>query len=345
MIGNLSAQIPLIQGGMGVGVSLSNLAGAVAAQGGIGTISAAQIGFRDPEFQKNPIQANLNALSREIKKAKEIANGGIISVNIMTVTQKYEEYVKTAVAAGVDLIVSGAGLPMKLPELVQTEATKLGVIVSSRKTTDVICKYWMKKYQKLPDLIVIEGPLAGGHLGFSKEELSNIPGLLFDQVIQDIIQLVQTYEINYQKEIPVVVAGGVYYREDMEKYLAMGAAGVQLATRFVTTHECDATEAYKRTYLNAKKEDVVIISSPVGMPGRAINNPFIKRLADGPIPHKGCQLCISTCNPLETHYCITQALINAVEGNTDDGLLFCGENCYLANKIEFVKDIMDEFRP
>lgn len=343
VIGDLVAKIPVIQGGMGVGVSLSGLAGAVAAEGGIGVISTAQIGYREPDFDLNPIEANLRAIGMEIKKAKEKAKGGIVGVNIMVATRRYEDYVKAAVKAGADLIISGAGLPMTLPALVQGAKTKIAPIVSSVKSAQVICKYWTKKYDYLPDMVVVEGPKAGGHLGFTKEQLEHIDEMDYDAEIRGIISTVNEFAKAKQKEIPVVTAGGIYTREDMEYAFSLGAKGVQVATRFVTTYECDASDAYKQAYLDAKKEDIVIVNSPVGMPGRAVHNAFIQKAEKGQIPHGRCHLCVQTCKPDETPYCITDALINAVKGNTDEGLVFCGENAWRANKIESVKDIMQEF--
>lgn len=341
-IGDLVAKVPVIQGGMGVGVSLSSLAGSVAASGGIGVISTAQIGYREPDFDADPIGANLRAIGTEIKKAREIAKGGILGVNIMVATRKYEEYVKAAVAAGIDLIISGAGLPMDLPKLAGAAKTKLAPIVSSVKSAQVIMRYWWKKYSRLPDLVVIEGPLAGGHLGFHREQLDDIESLHYDEEVKAIIEKVNETAAEHETSIPVVMAGGVYTREDMEYYLEMGAAGVQMATRFVTTYECDADPAYKQSYIDAKKEDIVIVQSPVGMPGRAILNPFMKRAKEGRIPHEKCHLCISTCKGADTPYCITDALVNAVKGKVDDALLFCGANAYRATHLEHVRDIMEE---
>lgn len=345
VIKDLVAKIPVMQGGMGVGVSLSGLAGTVAAQGGIGILSTAQIGYREADFDNNPIGANLRAIKTEVEKARKLANGGIIGVNIMVATKRYEEYVEAAVAAGVDLIVSGAGLPMNLPQLVENAKTKLVPIVSSVKSVQVIIKYWLKKYCRLPDAIVIEGPLAGGHLGFSKEQLDNIEEMHYDEEVKNIIQKVNDVETKHQVKIPVIMAGGIYTRQDMEHYMGMGASGIQMATRFVTTYECDADEAYKQSYINANKDDIVIVQSPVGMPGRAILNHFMRKAKAGKIPHGKCHSCISTCNPQETPYCITDALVNAVTGNVDNALLFCGANAYRATKLEHVKDIMEEFAP
>ncbi len=336
-IGDLCAKIPVVQGGMGVGVSLSGLAGAVAAAGGVGVISTAQIGFRDPEFKENPIETNLRVIGEEIAKARKIANGGILGVNIMVATRRYEDYVKAAVAAGIDLIISGAGLPMTLPALVEGTSTKIAPIISSVKSLSVITKYWMKKYSRKPDMVVIEGPEAGGHLGFSREELDNYTRESYDEEIKAILSITK------EMEVPTVVAGGVYTREDMEHYLAMGASGVQLATRFVTTKECDASDAYKQAYINAKKEDIEIVSSPVGMPGRAIHNAFLDKVNAGERFMRGCRQCIITCKPATAPYCITEALINAVEGRLDEGLIFCGSNAYRADHIETVADIMEEF--
>lgn len=336
-IGDLCARIPVVQGGMGVGVSLSGLAGAVAAAGGVGVISTAQIGFRDPEFKENPIETNLKVIGEEIAKARKIANGGILGVNIMVATRRYEDYVKAAVAAGIDLIISGAGLPMTLPALVEGTTTKIAPIVSSVKSLSVITKYWIKKYSRKPDMVVIEGPEAGGHLGFSREELDTYTKERYDEEIKAILSMTK------EMEVPTVVAGGVYTREDMEHYLAMGASGVQLATRFVTTKECDASDAYKQAYINAKKEDIEIVSSPVGMPGRAIHNAFLDKVNAGERFMRGCRQCIITCKPATAPYCITEALINAVEGRLDEGLIFCGSNAYRADHIETVADIMEEF--
>lgn len=344
VIGNLTAEVPLIQGGMGVGISLSGLAGNVAKEGAIGIISTAQIGFREPEFDKNPIETNLKAIGTEIRKAREIAEGGIVGVNIMVATRRYEDYVKAAVDAGVDLIISGAGLPMTLPAVVGEAKTRIAPIVSTVKSAEVICKYWLKKYDRLPDMVVIEGPQAGGHLGFSMEQLALFDKETYDEEIRQIIAHVNQYGETHGRQIPVVVAGGIYERKDMEHYLEMGASGVQMATRFVTTYECDAPEAFKQAYINAKEEDIIIVKSPVGMPGRAVKNAFMERAAKERIPHGKCHSCISTCKPDTTPYCITEALVNAAEGKVDEGLVFCGSNAARAGKMEYVKDIIEEFR-
>ncbi|MGN0376084.1 MAG: NAD(P)H-dependent flavin oxidoreductase [Suilimivivens sp.] len=340
-IGDLTVRIPVIQGGMGVGISLSSLAGNVALNGGVGIISSAQIGFRDPEWEERPIETNLRVLKEEILKAKEIAKGGIIGVNIMVATKCYEKYVRAAVEGGVDLIISGAGLPVDLPKLTEGSKVKIAPIVSSLKSYEVIYRYWIKKYNRLPDMVVIEGPLAGGHLGFKREELEDIEKLHYEEEIKRIIERV--HETEKEKRIPVVVAGGIYEAKDALPYFSMGADGVQVATRFVTTWECDADIRYKEAYIQAKKEDIEIVKSPVGMPGRAIHNEFLEKASKENIPIRKCYQCLEKCNRTDIPYCITDALVNAAKGNTKEGLLFCGANAYKADKLEHVADIMKEF--
>ncbi|MCQ2081943.1 MAG: nitronate monooxygenase family protein [Lachnospiraceae bacterium] len=341
-IKDLLIKIPVFQGGMGVGVSLSKLAGAVAKAGGLGVISTAQIGFRKPEFLTNPIETNLIALKEEIKKARDIAEGGVLGVNIMVATRRYEDYVKASVEAGIDVIISGAGMPMDLPQLVEGSDVKIIPIVSSKKALDILVRYWQKKYQRYPDAVIIEGPMAGGHLGFSKEEIGTLTKEKYDEEIVSIIDYVKSLE-NVMSKIPVIVAGGIFEREDMEHYKALGADGVQLATRFVTTEECDADERFKQAYIDATKEDIVIIKSPVGLPGRAIHNAFIDRVRSGERFMRGCRQCVKTCNVANAPFCITEALINAVKGKIEEGLIFCGSNAYRCKKIETVREIMEEF--
>lgn len=341
-IKDLLIKIPVFQGGMGVGVSLSKLAGAVAKAGGLGVISTAQIGFRKPEFLTNPIETNLIALKEEIKKARDIAEGGVLGVNIMVATRRYEDYVKASVEAGIDVIISGAGMPMDLPQLVEGSDVKIIPIVSSKKALDILVRYWQKKYQRYPDAVIIEGPMAGGHLGFSKEEIGTLTKEKYDEEIVSIIDYVKSLE-NVMSKIPVIVAGGIFEREDMEHYKALGADGVQLATRFVTTEECDADERFKQAYIDATKEDIVIIKSPVGLPGRAIHNAFIDRVRAGERFMRGCRQCVKTCNVANAPFCITEALINAVKGKIEEGLIFCGSNAYRCKKIETVREIMEEF--
>ena len=363
VIGDLTVDKPVIQGGMGVGISLHRLAGAVAKAGGVGLISAAQIGFTEPDFAEHPEEANARAIHKELKLAREIAPEGVIGFNIMVATKHYDRWVKEAVKAGADIIVSGAGLPVTLPEHVKEayeemggepeRRVKLAPIVSTAKSANVICRLWDRKYHMAPDLVVIEGPLAGGHLGFSLEQLSqygadtkDVPATYdraaYDEEIKAILKVVKGFGDKYGVKVPVVVAGGIYTHKDLLHQLELGADGVQVATRFVTTEECDAPLAYKEAYIQAKKEDIVIIKSPVGMPGRAIYNPFMAQVAAGnrpPIPK--CYRCLEHCDIAKIPYCITQALVNAAEGDEDHALLFCGSNAYRAEGISTVAAVMD----
>lgn len=364
-IGPYTAKYPIIQGGMGVGISLSSLAGAVAKAGGVGIISTAQIGFRDPGFTKNPMDANLKAIHEEFAKARAIAPEGVLGFNIMVATNGYKQYVKEAVKAGANVIISGAGLPVDLPKFVaeaeeellaegrKKQRTMIAPIVSSVKSAMVICRMWDRKHKTAPDFVVIEGPCAGGHLGFSEEQLTELGAdtesvsktykqSKYEEEIRSIINTVKEFADKYKKEIPVIVAGGVYDHADVLRQLELGANGVQVATRFVTTEECDADTTYKQAYIHAKEEDIVIVKSPVGMPGRAIKNRFLEQVQEGKIPVTRCFRCLAHCNPAETPYCITKALINAAEGNVDEALLFCGSNAYRSTKIETVSDVMKE---
>ena len=342
-IGELIAEKPIIQGGMGVGVSRSSLAGAVAAEGGVGIISTAQIGYDEDGFEHNPAECNRIAIRKHIARAKEIANGkGLIGVNIMVALKHYKEHVQEAVSAGTDVIISGAGLPMNLPELIGKSSVKIAPIVSSRRATQLILKMWAHRYGRTADFIVVEGPKAGGHLGFSREQLADMENLDYDAEIKDIISCKKIYEEMFNTKIPVIVAGGIFDENDIAHALDLGADGVQIASRFVATKECDASEAYKEAYINATEEDVNIIQSPVGMPGRALRNSFIKAVEKGRIPVKKCYNCLEKCNPGQVPYCITKALIDAVKGDVENGLMFCGANVGRIDKITTVHELMRE---
>lgn len=342
-IGDKLTRIPLIQGGMGVGISLGRLAGAVAKEGGVGIISTAQIGYREPDFDDNPAEANLRAIRSEMEKARAISPDGIVGFNVMTALREHAEHIRAAVKAGADIIISGAGLPTELPALTEGSRTKVAPIVSTDKSAQVILKYWDRKYKRTADLVVIEGPLAGGHLGFKKEDLSEYTPDVYSEEIRRIIRTVKSYGEKYGVDIPVVVAGGIYDGDDVKRVMALGADGVQVATRFVTTEECDADIRYKEAYIRASEEDIAIVKSPVGMPGRAILNPFMKRvMAGGKIPHSPCHGCLEKCKPAEIPYCITDGLINAVKGNVENALLFCGAKAWKAQKIDTVREAVQE---
>lgn len=348
-MGDIEAKIPIIQGGMGVGISLGRLAGAVAKEGGIGVISAAQIGYQEPDFGRNTKEANLRAIRTEYAKARAIAPEGIVGFNIMVAMRDYEDYVRAAIGAGADLIVSGAGLPTALPRIAEGAQVKLAPIVSTAKSAKVILKYWDKKYKRLPDLLIIEGPQAGGHLGFTQEQLARyLPGqpgwhqAAYDEEVRGILAVVKNYEDLYRRRIPTALAGGIKDRAQAAHAFSLGVDAIQAASRFVTTEECDADIRYKQAYLDASGEDIAIVKSPVGMPGRAIVNPFMKKVMAGEqIPHGPCRRCLETCDPARTPYCITEALIHAARGEVEEGLLFCGAYAYEAERIETVREVID----
>lgn len=344
-IGNRLLEIPIIQGGMGVGVSLGNLAGNVAACGCMGVISTVNAGYKESDFTKKPFQANIRALKNEIKRAFEIAKGkGIVAINAMVATNYYEETVKTAVESGIDAVISGAGLPLNLPNLTKGTNTAIAPIVSSAKAATVICKTWDKKYEVAPDFVVVEGPMAGGHLGFDKEDVisKNAPDI--KDIVKEVLNALIPFEQKYGRKIPVFAAGGMYDGKDLAKIQEIGGSGIQMATRFIATEECDASYEYKKMIIDAKQEDITIVKSPVGMPGRALNSPLIKRLeAGGKLLPDKCNLCLKACPHGEkTPYCISRALIEAVKGNKENGLFFCGENAYRVNEIKSVRDLIDE---
>ncbi|MDL2280008.1 nitronate monooxygenase [Desulfovibrio sp. OttesenSCG-928-G11] len=349
-IGELTARMPIVQGGMGVGISLHRLAAAVASEGGIGVIAGAMIGMREPDVAKDPEGANRRALATEIRKARELTDG-IIGVNIMVALTDFSSLVKTAVQERADIIFSGAGLPMDLPRLLreccedkkEEFRTKLVPIVSSARAAKVICKKWLSRYDRLPDALVVEGPKAGGHLGYKPEELDE-PDFALEKVIPEVVADVRVFEEQKGVKIPVIAAGGVYSGEDIHHFLQMGAAGVQMGTRFVATEECDADIRFKQAYVNAREEDVTIIKSPVGMPGRAIKGRFIEALEEGRKNFRCIFHCISTCNPEKSPYCIASALLNAMKGNLDKGFAFSGANVFRINGITTVKELMQSLQ-
>ena len=340
-IGDLIVKIPIVQGGMGVGVSMSSLASAVANEGGIGVIAAAGIGMLEPDGFSNYIEASKRRMRMEIRKARAATNG-ILGVNIMVALSNFADMVTTSIEEGIDVIFSGAGLPLTLPQYLQEKSkTKLVPIVSSGRAAALIAKRWLERYNYLPDAFVVEGPMAGGHLGFKPEQL-NQPEFALEKLIPEVIKTTMPIAKKNHKDIPVIAAGGIFTGQDIYKYFQLGAAGVQMATRFVTTHECDASIKFKQAYIDASREDTVIIKSPVGMPGRALRNEFINDVDAGKKkPFKCPYHCIITCDYQNSPYCIAVALMNAQKGNMKHGLEFAGENVYRCQEIVSVKELMN----
>lgn len=344
-IKNFELKKPIIQGGMGIGVSLGNLAGHVAKCGGMGVISSVNAGYREPDFNTSPVKANLRALKSEIKKAKEISNGnGIIGVNIMVAVNHYQETVEAAVEAGIQAIISGAGLPMDLPQYVGDADVAIAPIVSSGKAAKLICRNWDKKYNRIPDFIVIEGPMAGGHLGYKKEDiLSDTAPSPFD-TLPEVKEAIKEFEAKYEKNIPVFIGGGIFDANDVKAALDQGAAGVQIGTRFIATEECDASQAYKDMIIKANNDDAVIVVSPVGLPGRALRTKLIQNLENGiKLNPEICNDCLRACpHGKNAPYCISRALVAAVTGDEENGLFFCGSNVGRIKEMTTVEALIKE---
>ena len=341
-IGNHEIKIPIIQGGMGVGVSLSGLASAVANAGGLGVISCAGIGLLYPKVKGDyPIKC-IEGLKEEIRKAREKTKG-VIGVNIMVALSNYADMARTSVREKIDVIFAGAGLPLDLPAYLTPDSkTKLVPIVSSSRAAKVICDKWSANYNYLPDAIVVEGPKAGGHLGFKKEQLTDNHYAL-ESLIPEVLSVASSYES--KKHIPVIAAGGIYTGEDISRFINLGASAVQMGSIFVTTEECDASRTFKEVYINSKPEDIEIIDSPVGMPGRAINGEFIEGVKKGITKPISCSFhCIKTCDYKNSPYCIVKALYNAAKGNMKRGYAFAGSNAYLSEKINSVKEVFEQLK-
>ena len=342
IIGDLEVRIPIVQGAMGVKVSTASLASAVANYGGAGTIASVGLGCGTEENETNFIKASREGLEKEIRQAKELTQG-IVGVNIMVALSNYEDLARTAAREKADFIVSGAGLPLKLPEFTEGTSTKLVPIVSSARAADLILKVWRRRYNRLPDAIVVEGPLAGGHLGFKSEELQSPKENMLEDLVVDVLKVVKEYERELRINIPVIAAGGIFDGKDAAKFFGLGAKGVQIATRFVATFECPAADEFKELYLAAGEEDLVIIKSPVGMPGRVIRTEFIDKIMHGDrVPVKCSYQCIKTCDPKTAPFCIAMALFNAVIGNLDEAVVFAGSNVSRVKKIVSVKELMDD---
>jgi nitronate monooxygenase len=341
-IGDILIPVPIVQGGMGVGISMSKLASAVANMGGIGVISTVGIGLIDKNNGSNYKQNNISALRQEIRKARKLTSG-ILGVNIMSVMTNFGDIVQTSIEEGIDIIFSGAGLPLDLPKYLKPDSkTKLVPIVSSARAAAIICNKWKLNYNYLPDGFVMEGPKAGGHLGFKSEDLL-IESNNLENLIQEILAVTKSMKEEYNKDIPVIAAGGIFSGYDIFKIMNIGASGVQMGTRFVATEECDASPEFKNAFIRAREDDIKIIKSPVGMPGRTIFNQFLREAQEGLRRPAYCNYhCLKTCNPKTTLYCIAEALVAAYRGNFADGFAFTGANVEKVLGITTVKNLFNE---
>ncbi len=339
-IANRSLDLPLIQGGMGIGVSLGRLAGTVASYGAMGTISAVGIGYAEEDFGKNNVHANVRALTKEIQKAKELSGGkGLIAVNIMHAITQYEEMVKAAVKAGVDILVVGAGLPLDLPKLAEGWDGILAPIVSSKRALELLYRSWKKRFSRIFDMVILEGAEAGGHLGIPSKDMEGFDLLSVTNETKSYLQEVEAAE---GRKIPLFVAGNVFDEKNMASLLKAGADGFQMGTPFIATEECDVHDGFKQVILEAREEAVKLIHSPVGMPARAINTPFVQALTGEKLTIKNCMNCLKTCTPASTEFCISQALIQAAKGNREEGLFFAGAGVGKINTLRTVKEVLDE---
>ncbi len=343
-LGKLKIPTPIIQGGMGVGISLSGLASAVANEGGVGVISAAGLGMIRRGSTKDFLANSISGLKQEIRLARKLSSG-VIGVNIMVALTNFADLVQASIEEGIDIIFAGAGLPLDLPKyLVPGSKTKLVPIVSSARAASIICQKWKTTYDYLPDAIVVEGPKAGGHLGFKLHQIADANYTL-EKLIPEVLAVVSEIKLEHGQDIPVIAAGGIYTGADMAAFLDMGAAAVQLGTRFVTTYECDASDEFKQAYLEAGIEDVKIIKSPVGMPGRAIRSPFLEDMEAGKRHPKTCPVnCIHNCDIKTAPYCIMASLTSALRGNFRRGYAFAGSNVWRTNKIISVRELMQALK-
>ena len=344
-IGDLQIPVPVVQGGMGIGVSARRLAVAVARQGGIGVMSAVGMGYLNIPCEIEPQEVenrNITIMRQEIRKARKETDG-VLGVNIMVAIREFAETATAAIEEGIDVIFAGAGLPLNLPSYLKDGSkTKLVPIISSAKAARLIAKRWMTKYNYVPDAFVLEGPKAGGHLGFSAEQIDH-PDYQLEALIPQVAEAVREIEAETGKTIPIIAGGGIFTGTDIYEALSLGADAVQMATRFVATEECDADEAFKQAYVNCTKDDIDIIESPVGLPGRAIRNEFLVKAKRGLKHPKVCaRHCITTCKEEASPYCISSALLNAVHGRLEEGFAFIGANGYRIQSVTTVPALLQE---
>jgi len=339
-IGNLVINPPIIQGGMGVRVSRAGLASAVANEGGAGIIASVGLGSFENMAKNQFVESVNNALRDEIRRARSLTNG-IIGVNVMVVLSNYEELVKVCVEEKVDLLICGSGLPLDLPKLTEGTDIKLIPIVSSARALNIIYRKWKQNYNRVPDAVILEGPMAGGHLGFAYNDIVNETTPTLEQLVKELVEFTETLE----EKIPVIAAGGIFDGHDIARFLKLGASGVQMATRFVCTDECDVDDNFKQAYLSARKEDIAIIKSPVGLPGRVIKNEFTARMMNGEtIPFRCPHHCLRSCDPRTAPYCIAKVLVNASKGIFDNAFVFAGANAYRCNEKVSVRTLMNQLK-
>jgi len=351
-IGKYVIEKPIVQGGMGVGISWDQLAGNVSKEGGLGVISSVGTGYyKDKEFAGKLVSdrplSEANFYSKDgfeaiIKSAREIAGNKPLAANILYAINGYGDVVRNACELGIDIIITGAGLPTNMPEFTEGYPdVALVPIVSSPKALKIICKRWQKRYNRLPDAVVVEGPKSGGHQGFTYEQCK-LPENQLENIVAPVVE-----EAAKWGDIPVIAAGGVWDKADIEQMLSLGAKGVQMGTRFIGTHECDAHDNFKQVLLNAKKDDIKLMGSPVGYPAQGVVTNLTHLVAKREGPSIKCiSNCVAPCNrgeeAKEVGFCIADRLSDAYEGNLETGLFFSGTNGYRLNEIISVHELMNK---
>lgn len=340
-IGDLRINPPIIQGGMGVRISGPRLAAAVSNEGALGVVASVGTGEEWPDRSLSYAARSYVSLRDMLQQAKA-RTPNPIAVNIMCALTNYDDLVRAADEEAVAAIISGAGLPLRLPALVTRRSIKLIPIVSSGRAADLICRSWWRKHHRLPDALVVEGPLAGGHLGFSMADVAT-GHLPLEGLVQDVLAVAAGYTHAYGPAIPVIAAGGAFTGRDLARFLQLGASGVQMGTRFVCTDECDAALPYKEAYLHCRPEDILVIQSPLKLPLRVIRNHFVDRILRGEkMPFRCPYRCLATCEPDTSPYCIAQALVNAYRGDLDAGFAICGANAHRVERIVSVRALIKE---
>lgn len=348
-IGKHTIEKPIIQGGMGVGISWDQLAGNVSKEGGLGVISYTgtgayengrytELSFGRPKTEKEFYSAK--AARAITQRARAICGSKPLAANILYASNDYGRMVKDACVNGINIIITGAGLPTNMPEFTEGYPdVALVPIVSSAKALKIICKRWHKRYNRLPDAVIVEGPKSGGHQGFTYEQCS-MPEFQLENIIDSVV-----HEAKSWGEIPVIAAGGIWDNDDINFFIQMGASGVQMGTRFIGTHECDAHDNFKKVLLDAKKEDIQLMASPVGYPAQGVVTNLTHLVAKREGPNIKCiSNCVAPCNSgveaKEVGFCIADRLSDAYNGNLETGLFFSGTNGYRLDKIISVKDLM-----
>ncbi|WP_415397991.1 nitronate monooxygenase [Sulfurimonas sp. CS5] len=351
-IGKYIIEKPIVQGGMGVGISWDQLAGTVSKEGGLGVISSVGTGYyEDKAYAKKLVsdrplsEANFyspEGLHKIVENARKICGDKPLAANILYAINDYGRVVKDACEAGIDIIITGAGLPTNMPEFTEGYPdVALVPIVSSAKALKIICKRWQKRYNRIPDAVVVEGPKSGGHQGFTYEQCK-LPENQLENIVGPVVEEAATWG-----NIPVIAAGGVWDKKDIEEMLSLGASGVQMGTRFIGTHECDAHINFKNILINAKKEDIKLMGSPVGYPAQGVvtNLTHLVDKREGPAI-KCISNCVAPCNRGEeakaVGFCIADRLSDAFLGNTETGLFFSGTNGYKLDEIISVKELINK---